>query len=124
MACFGIRGAVDVPRNEAAEILAATQTLLKRLVAENKLRVEDIASVIFTATPDLDAAAPAQAAREMGWTNAALLCVQEMRVQGALPRCIRVLMQVNGKKPSNEVRHVYIGTTRSLRPDWAQEVST
>lgn len=121
MGCYGIRGAIDTPRNGTEEILDATRTLLERMIAENAIRVEDIASVIFSATPDLDAVYPAWAAREMGWTETPLFCVQEMNVRGALPRCIRVLMHVDGGRTPNEVRHVYLGAAKSLRPDWAEE---
>jgi chorismate mutase len=124
MNCCGIRGAIDVSHNGAEEILAATRTLLERMIAENAIEAEDIASVIFSATPDLDAVAPARAAREMGWMKTPLFCVQEMSVRGALPRCIRVLMHVNGNRTPNEVRHVYLGAAQSLRPDWTEEVVT
>lgn len=121
MACYGIRGAIDVPRNGTEEILDATRTLLERMVAENAIRVEDITSVILSATPDLDAVHPAHAAREMGWTETPLFCVQEMNVRGALPRCIRVLMHVEVDRKPDRLRHVYLGEAQSLRPDWAEE---
>ena len=122
MGSFGVRGAVDVPRNGAEEIIAATRSLLERMVSENGLKPDEIASLVFSATRDLDAAPPAQAARELGWTETPLLCLQEMHVEGALPRCIRVLMHVNGERPPNGVRHVYLGGARALRPDLAEEV--
>lgn len=117
MACRGIRGAICVEINDAGAIIAAARELLERIVAANDLAVEDIASVIFTATPDLDAAYPARAAREMGWVDVPLLCMQEMIVAGSLPRCIRVLVHWNTDLPSSEIRHVYLGKTRALRPD-------
>ena len=121
MGCYGVRGAIDVPSNQAEEILNATRALLEQMTAENAIRVEAIASVIFSATADLDAVAPAKAARELGWTQTPLFCVQEMTVRGALPRCIRVLMHVNGDRTTGGVRHVYLGAARSLRPDWSEE---
>ena len=124
MGCYGIRGAIDVPHNEADAILNATRTLIERMLAENVVRVEEIASVVFSATQDLDAVAPARAARELGWTRPPLFCVQEMSVRGALPRCIRVLMHVSGDRTQADVRHVYLGEARSLRPDWAKEIVT
>jgi chorismate mutase len=121
MGCRGIRGAIDVEANEAEAIVAATRTLLERIVAANNLAVEDVVSVILTATADLDAAYPARAAREMGWLNAPLLCVQEMAVAGSLPHCIRVLVHWNTDLPLERIRHVYLGRARTLRPDWAEE---
>jgi chorismate mutase len=124
MDCRGIRGATGVEVNEAGALIAATRELLERIVAANGLSVEDVASVLFTATPDLDAAYPARAAREMGWVHTPLLCMQEMDVVGSLPRCIRVLVHWNTDLPPDRIRHVYLGRARALRPDWAREGET
>jgi chorismate mutase len=121
MASRGIRGATCVDANDAETIIAATRELLERIVAANGLLAEDVASVIFTATPDLDAAYPARAAREMGWVNVPLLCTQEMAVAGGLPRCIRVLVLWNAARPPDQIRHVYLGRARALRPDLVEE---
>lgn len=119
--CRGIRGAITVEENSSAAIRAATRELLERLVAANDLLVDDIASVIFSTTPDLNAEFPAVAAREMGWTDAALLCTHEMGVPGSLPRCIRVLIHWNTPRRANEVVHVYLREARRLRPERAPE---
>ena len=115
--CRGVRGATSVDTNEPDVILAATRDLLDRIVSANGLAIEDVTSVIFTATPDLDAAYPAQAAREMGWSNVPLLCMQEMSVVGSLPRCIRVLLHWNTDRSPEQVQHVYLGWARVLRSD-------
>lgn len=117
--CQGIRGAITVEANEIDAILAATRRLLEAIVASNRLRPEEIATVIFTVTPDLDAVAPARAAREMGWTDVPMLCLQEMAVVGALPRCIRVLVLWNTGRARDQVCHAYLGQARRLRPDWS-----
>jgi len=121
MVCRGIRGATGVDANEAGAIVAATRELLERIVAANAVSVQDVAAVLFTATDDLDAAYPARAAREMGWTNVPLLCAQEMAVAGSLPRCVRVLVLWNTDRSPDRVRHVYLGRARALRPDLAEE---
>ena len=76
-----------------------------------------MASVIFTATTDLDAEFPALAARQMGWLEVPLLCGHEMSVPGSLPRCIRVLIHWNTAKSASEIRHVYVRDAVSLRPE-------
>ena len=124
MTCRGIRGATGVDINDAVAIITATRELLERIVAANDLLVEDVISVIFTATPDLDAAYPARAAREMGWMNTPLLCMQEMVVVGSLPRCIRVLVLWNTDLSPDQVQHVYLGRARALRPDLLEEGET
>jgi len=57
MHCRGIRGATPVEENTAEAILTATRELLERIVEANDLRAEDVASAVFTATPDLTPAA-------------------------------------------------------------------
>jgi len=101
-------------------MLEATTELLQSLIEANGLREQEIASVIFTATPDLDAVCPAAAARQLGWTRTALLCVQEMAVPGSLPRCIRVLIHWNTERSIDDLAHIYLREARSLRPDWVE----
>jgi chorismate mutase len=85
------------------------------------MQAQDIASAWFTATEDLRAAFPARAARQLGWTETALMCAQEMRVRGGLERCIRVLLHWNTELEQGEVKHVYLREARSLRPDLERE---
>ena len=113
----GIRGAITVDSNTRDAILAATQTLLRSMIEANDVWTSELASVIFTATPDLDAVYPAVAARAMGWTDVPLLCMQEMAVAGSLERCIRVLMHWNTDREGSDIRHVYLEGARVLRPD-------
>ncbi len=117
MVCRGIRGAITVEKNDAEEILAATRELLEAVVRLNDLHPDDVASVYFTTTVDLNAAYPALAARQMGWYDAALLCGHEMAVPGGLPLCIRVLIHWNTTRTAQEVVHVYMREAVSLRPD-------
>ena len=117
MPCRGIRGATTVENDSAAAILAATRELLIRIVEANDRAMEDIASAFFIVTPDLTAAFPAQAARELGWQHVALLDAQEIPVPGSLPRCVRVLIHWNTETPQTEVHHVYLRGATSLRPD-------
>lgn len=117
MSCRGIRGATTVENNTAAAILGATRELLARMVETNAISADDIASALFTVTPDLTAAFPAQAARELGWHHVALLDAQEIPVPGSLRHCIRVLLHWNTDLPASAVRHVYLGAAATLRPD-------
>jgi chorismate mutase len=121
MPCRGIRGATTAEADTTAAILGATRELLLRLVAANGVAVEDVASAFFTATPDLTAAFPAQAARDLGWQYVALLDAQEIPVPGSLPRCIRVLIHWNTDLPQEGVRHIYLRGAASLRPDRPEE---
>lgn len=121
MHCRGIRGATTVERNDGREILSATRELLATLIEANEIEVDDVASVIFTTTPDLDAVFPAAAARDYGWEGVALICGHEMAVPGALDHAIRILIHWNTTKAADEVRHVYMRRAVELRPEWAYE---
>lgn len=118
----GVRGATTVEANTPEAILEATKELLGAMLKVNEIDVEYVASAFFTATPDLDAEFPAVAAREMGWTDVALLCGHEMNKPGSLPMCLRILLHVNTEKPAREVKHVYLRGARVLRPDIESQI--
>ncbi len=121
MNCRGIRGATSVQANDADAIITATRELLEHIIAANQVEQGDVASVIFTATPDLDAAYPAFAARQMGWTQTPLLCHQDLAVNGSLPHCIRVLVLWTTSLRPEQIEHIYLRDARSLRPDLVKE---
>jgi chorismate mutase len=120
MPCRGVRGATTAKANTAEEILKASRQLLALMVRQNGIEPEDVASVIFTTTPDLNAEFPALAARQLGWYDAALLCVHELDVPGSLRRCIRILLHWNTDRPADEIVHVYVQEAVNLRPDRCQ----
>lgn len=114
----GVRGATSVEADEPGLILAATRELLSEMLSANRIDdFEVIASIFFTTTPDLSSTFPAEAARELGMTMVPLLCNQEIPVPGRVPRCVRVMMQVNTTKGQAEMAHVYLREARALRPD-------
>ena len=123
MSVRGIRGAIVVECDEPAAIWVATRELLTAIQSANpSLNTVDLASVWFSATPDLKSTYPAAAARQMGWTDVPLMCVQEMEVAGSLARCIRVLLHWNTELPQEAVRHVFLGEAAALRPDWVRKI--
>ena len=111
-----LRGAITVDRNEADDILAATEELVRELMQRNELSAEQLVSCIFTCTDDLDAAFPAEAARRLGLSSVPLLCAREIAVPGSLPRVIRVMVHCH-VEPGAEARHVYLREAASLRRD-------
>jgi chorismate mutase len=117
MLCRGIRGAITVDSNTPQAILDATAELLKAMIEANGIRREDVASAIFTTTPDLNAEFPALAARCLGWDDVALLCAQEMGVPGSLAMCVRILLHVNTDRGADQMVHVYLRGAQALRPD-------
>jgi len=117
MACRGVRGATTAERNDREEILTATRQLLALMVRRNGIAKQDVASVIFTTTVDLDAEFPALAARQLGWLDVPLLCGHELSVPGSLARCIRVLVHWNTDRTQSEIEHIYVRDAVRLRPD-------
>ncbi len=115
--CRGVRGATVVAENTREAILAGTRELLQRMIEANGIDPDDVASAIFTTTPDLNAEFPAVAARELGWYHLALLCGHEMAVPDALDKCIRILIHWNTTRRPEEIQHVYINGAETLRPD-------
>jgi chorismate mutase len=119
MFCRGIRGATTADDNTSEEILRATRQMLALIIRSNGVQKEDVASALFTVTPDLNAEFPALAARQLGWMDVPLICAHEVSVPGSLGRCVRVLVLWNTDKRADEVAHVYIKEAANLRPDWS-----
>src|SRR5205807_963913 len=94
VAVRAVRGAVQLDRDDAEHMRQRVVELLTAILERNDFRVEDLISVVFTATPDLHSDFPAVAARGLGITDVPLLCAQELDVAGAMPRVVRVLAHV------------------------------
>ncbi len=117
MAMRGIRGATTVESNTKEEIIARSKELLEVLLEKNRIKVDDIASAIFSVTEDVNAEFPAVAARHLGWLHTPLFCTREIQVPGGLQSCIRVLLHVNSDREQKEMMHVYLYQAQKLRPD-------
>ncbi|NHC47061.1 chorismate mutase [Motilibacter aurantiacus] len=115
-----VRGAVQLDRDEAEHMLTSVEELLSEILTQNSLGLDDLISVILTATPDLVSEFPAVAARRLGMGDVPLLCASEIAVQGALPRVVRVMAHVETDKARQEIRHVYLRGAQALRRDLAQ----
>ena len=113
----GIRGATTCQENTEEAILAATRELLYTMIKANGIEPEDVASAHFTTTVDLNATYPALAARQLGWSDAALLCGHEMNVPHGLEKCIRILIHWHTTRRADEILHVYLHEAKGLRPD-------
>ncbi len=111
------RGAICVAVDTPGSVLSATERLLTSMLERNGVRGEDIVSAFFTATDDLRAAFPAEAARRMGLGGVPLLCAREIPVEGSMPRVVRVLMHFYTERPQSEVVHTYLEGAESLRDD-------
>jgi chorismate mutase len=111
------RGAIVVGADTADALLAATERLLGEMIGRNAVATDDLVSILFTATEDLRAAFPAEAARRMGLGSVPLMCACEIPVSGSKPSVVRVLMHFHSDLPLVEVAHVYLEGAESLRDD-------
>jgi len=112
-----IRGAITVERNDTQNILENTRILLQEIFERNNIDKNDLISILFTTTKDVNAVFPAAAAREMGLTDVPLMCAAEIDVPGSLKMCIRVMLHINTEKDLHEIHHVYLKEAKKLRPD-------
>lgn len=124
----GVRGATTVTENTSEAIFFATKELLVEMLRVNDLcsdaenpsleELEVVCSIMFTVTHDLNAAFPAEAARNgLGMKFVPLLNALEIHVPNRLERAIRVMMHINTDKSQREVKHVYLRGATVLRPD-------
>jgi chorismate mutase len=122
MSIRGVRGATIATANNADAILAATRELLLAIRDANpSMQTEDLASILFTVTNDLDAVYPAQAAHQLKWSGVPLICAREIPVPDGLPNCVRVMIHWNTDLPQGEIRHIYLKDAAQLRPDWVRQ---
>ena len=103
-------------RNDAEEILAATEELVRAVMERNSVAPEQMVSCLFTCTDDLNAEFPAVAARRLGMASVPLLCAREIDVPGALPRVIRLMLHCYADEGA-PAQHVYLREAVSLRRD-------
>jgi len=113
--CRGIRGATVAAENSTEAIHGATRELLSQLIEANEIEEEAVAAAYFTMTPDLNACFPAAAARQLGWTNTALMGATEVAVPGSLDKCIRILILLNTDKAAADLVNLYLHGTATLR---------
>ncbi|MFC7060450.1 chorismate mutase [Halobacillus seohaensis] len=114
----GIRGATTVETNDSEELVSRSHELIADMVHQNNVKAEDVASVLFTVTEDLNATFPAKSVRKLeGWTYVPVMCMREIPVPDSLGKCVRVMMTVNTSSKQNEIEHIYHQGATVLRPD-------
>jgi chorismate mutase len=113
----GFRGATTLQADDAAEMADAVVELVSAILDRNGVASDDLVSILFTATPDLHCAFPAAAARGLGLHDVPLICAQELDVDGAMPRVVRVLVHAESALPRADVHHVYLRGAEALRQD-------
>ena len=112
-----LRGATTVDEDTTEQVTERVLTLLETMLERNGVHHDDLVSIIFTATDDIHSVFPAEAARAFGLGDVPLLCARELDIEGATPRCIRLLLHLTTERSREELRHVYLEGARGLRDD-------
>lgn len=115
-----VRGAIQLDVDERDHVLASTRELVTAVLEANRLTIDEVISVMFTATPDVHSEFPAVAARELGMGDVPLMCTQELDVTGAMPLVIRLMALVTTPLARKDITHVYLRGAVALRRDLAQ----
>ena len=124
MKVLAIRGATTVDSNNKDEILLETASLIKTIIEENNLDIDDIISMCFTMTNDLDKVYASVAVREnLNIVDIPLLNFEEKYIEGSLEKCIRVLIHVNSEKSKKDIKHIYLNKSKDLRKDITEKIN-
>ena len=117
MKLWAVRGATTIGDDTPGAVIEATQELLEKIFEENQIAHEEIVSIFFTVTPDIQSEFPAVGARNLGLNSVPLMCAQEISKIDALPRCIRVLINFYTELTRDALKPVYLREAVKLRPD-------
>ena len=120
---YSIRGAVCA-ENTKESISLATVKMCSQIFEKNNVIAEDIVSMHFTLTRDLDEANPCAALRRgykgLDVSKVPLFCSQEAYIKGGLEKVIRLLLTVYLEEGS-ELNNIYIDGAECLRPDFCKK---
>ena len=123
MRLFGIRGATGA-ENTKESVIQNVGQMFSQLAKENNLKSEDIVSIQFTITADLNQMNPAAALRRgnppIDVSRVPLFCSQEPQIEGSPEKMIRVLITTY-LEDDTKVVPVYINGGEKLRPDFAKK---
>ena len=112
-----IRGATTATGNTAGEIENAVIELIDELILRNNLLSNNLLSITFSVTKDLDACFPASIARKYkGLDSVAFLDCQQMYVHNDISFCIRLMAQVLLPKNA-KINNPYLRGALKLRAD-------
>ena len=112
-----IRGAITIEENTKENIVMNTENLLNEIIEKNNIEKQNIINIIFSSTKDITKAYPAIATRNIGITDCAIMCLQEMDVEESLKMCIRVMITINSSVKKQNIKHIYLKDAKKLRPD-------
>lgn len=116
MKVYAIRGAITVKEDTVEEVTAKSVELMAEIERRNP-DISTVVSTIVSTTEDIRSVYPAKAIRESGILSAPIFSCKEPEIEGALKKCIRVLVTVTSDKDYAVARHAYLGEAAALRRD-------
>lgn len=124
MRLYGIRGATGA-ENTKETIIKNVCQMCNLIFEENNIDAENVVSIQFTITKDLNVLNPAAALRKsaeskIDVSKISLFCSQEPEITGSPEKMIRVLVTTYLPEES-EIKHIYINGGEKLRPDFAEK---
>ena len=112
-----IRGATTAKDNSVEGIENAVVELIEELITRNNITENNLLSITFTVTSDLNACFPASIARKFhGLDSVAFLDCQQMYVPNDIDFCIRLMAQVL-LTDNKSINHPYLRGASKLRTD-------
>ena len=117
MAVRAVRGATQLDDDVREHLLERVAEMVTDVMTSNELEVDDVISVLFTATSDLVSEFPAYAARRLGFGEVPMVCARELDITGSMPRVVRMLAHVETDLPRSDITHVYLHGAATLRRD-------
>jgi len=121
MSITAVRGAISIPEGAEEDIQMAKSVgeLAHSLCRLNRIPIKQVINVQLTQTSDLVRKNAAAALREAipEFNRIPLLCSQEPRIEGSLPRIVRILITWRSRRGRKMTIPVYLGAARSLRSE-------
>ena len=115
---ISVRVATTVTNDSIKEIENKTKSLLTEILYSNNIKNEDILFVIFSSTSDLTSHYPATVARtQLGLRETALFSTIEPNIDGALDKCIRILLVFKTQSNLKIPKYIYQEGAKNLRND-------
>lgn len=119
---YALRGAV-CSENTKDDILKNVGAMCRELFKLNDVKAEDLVSIQFTMTSELNVMNPCFALRHsetgVDTSKVALFSSPELEITGMLKNCIRVMVTVY-LEDNSELKMVYMNGAEVLRPDFSR----
>lgn len=120
---YALRGAV-CSENTKEDILKNVGDMCRQLFSFNNVKAEDLVSIQFTMTSELNVMNPCYALRHsdtgVDTSKVALFSSPELEIVGMLKNCIRVMVTLYMEEGS-ELNMVYMNGAEVLRPDFKRK---